>query len=137
MSHDLAVWEGERPSDDAAATRIFEQLYSKYIEDEWQTAPTPRLAAYVEALLQRWVDLTEDDEEDVSPFAAGPVRDETSGPIIYFAMSYSRSGEVSADAARLAAEHGLVCFDPQLSRLLPMLDEWVSDKLGDDRDGRW
>jgi hypothetical protein len=122
VSYDLAVWEGEPPADDAVAGRVFEQLYSKYLEDEWQTVPTPRISAYVDALLERWVDLDEDDEEGLSPFAAGPVREEASGPIIYFAMSYSRAEEVSAGAAQLAAERGLVCFDPRLGRLRPTPD---------------
>ncbi len=72
MNYDLAVWEGEPPTDDAVTGLVFEQLYSKYLKGEWQTAPTPRISAYVDALLQRWVDLTEDDEENLSPFAAGP-----------------------------------------------------------------
>ncbi|MFB9240005.1 hypothetical protein ACFFWC_31520 [Plantactinospora siamensis] len=38
------MWEGEQPVDDAAAALVFEHLYSKYLEDEWQTAPTPRIA---------------------------------------------------------------------------------------------
>jgi hypothetical protein len=116
------VWEGEPPADDAVAGLVFEQLYSKYLEER-QTPPTPRMSGYVDALLHRWVDLTEDDEEDLSPFAAGPVRDEASGPIIYFALSYSRAEEVSTGAAQLAAERGLVCFDPQLGCLRPTPDD--------------
>jgi hypothetical protein len=123
VSYDLAVWEGDRPADDVAAGETFEQLYSRYLDKEWQTPATPRLAAYVEALLDRWVDLTADDDEDLSPFAAGPVRDEASGRLIYFAMSYSRARVVSASAAVLAAEHGLVCFDPQYGRLRPTAED--------------
>jgi hypothetical protein len=38
-------------------------------------------------------------------------------------MVYSRCEEVSAGAARISAEHGLVCFDPQHSVLRPTPDE--------------
>ncbi|MFG1915864.1 hypothetical protein [Micromonospora sp. NPDC048898] len=48
---------------------------------------------------------------------------EASGPFVYFPMVYSRCAEVSAGAARIAAEHGLVCFDPQLGVLRPAPDE--------------
>ncbi|WP_446216196.1 hypothetical protein [Micromonospora sp. IBHARD004] len=122
MSYDLAVWEGDRPANDAQAETVFEQLYSTFIEDEYPTPPTPRIQAYVQALLTRWGDLT-DDDEDQSPWSAGLSIDSASGPFIYFAMVFSRAREVSAGAARIAAEHGLVCFDPQLRRLRPAPDE--------------
>jgi hypothetical protein len=76
----------------------------------------------VEALLARWIDITED-EDDVSPRSDGPLIDNASGPIIYFAMRYSMAEEVSAAAARMAADRGLVCFDPQWDCLRPTVDE--------------
>ena len=122
MSYDLAVWEGDCPADDAGAAYLFEQLYEKYLEGEHTVSPTPRIRAYVEALLDRWVDLTEE-TDDVSPWSTGGLMDNASGPIVYLAMVYSRSAEVSAAASRMAAEHGLVCFDPQSARLRPTADE--------------
>ncbi|ROT31762.1 hypothetical protein [Micromonospora sp. HM5-17] len=121
MSYDLAVWEGDRPADNAAALTTFEALYERYVTNG-QIPPTPRIRAYVEALLERWIDLTEDDDER-SPWATGPLIKEASGPFIYFPMVYSRREEVSAGAARIAAEHGLVCFDPQLGLLRPAPEE--------------
>ncbi|GIF23794.1 hypothetical protein BJ973_004404 [Actinoplanes tereljensis] len=117
MSYDLAVWEGERPAD-IDAGEAFEQLYRQFIESSETTPPTPAMREYVAALLARWVDLTED-EDDSSPWSAGPLINEASGPIIYFAMRYSMADEVSAIAARMAADRGLVCFDPQQNRLRP------------------
>ncbi|MFJ1610751.1 hypothetical protein ACIOHS_46755 [Streptomyces sp. NPDC088253] len=32
MSYDLAVWEGERPADDKAAGRVFNDLYDRYLD---------------------------------------------------------------------------------------------------------
>ncbi|TDC39898.1 hypothetical protein E1211_02585 [Micromonospora sp. 15K316] len=122
MSYDLAVWEGDRPADNAAALADFKALYERYLGGG-QIPPTPRIRAYVEALLGRWVDLTEDDGEERSPWSTGPLIKEASGPIIYFPMVFSRCEEVSAGAARIAAEHGLVCFDPQLGLLRPAPEE--------------
>ncbi|RKN22123.1 hypothetical protein D7147_05245 [Micromonospora musae] len=119
MSYDLAVWEGDRPADNAVALATLKALRERYT-GEGRTPATPRIQAYVEALLERWIDLTEDER---SPWSTGPLIREASGPIVYFPMVYSRCEEVSAGAARIAAEHGLVCFDPQLGLLRPAPEE--------------
>lgn len=117
MSYDIAVWEGDEPSDDRAAEATFNDLYARFIQMGTQLPATPRIAAFIDALLEHWVDLTEEDHENQSPFATGPIRNEASGPMIYLPLSYSRCESVSASAATLAAEHQLVCFDPQQGRL--------------------
>ncbi|MCW3838639.1 hypothetical protein ONA70_00805 [Micromonospora yasonensis] len=122
MSYDLAVWEGDRPPDNAAALTTFKALYERYV-GKGAIPPTPRIRTYVEALLEQWIDLTEDDDDERSPWSTGPLIKEASGPFIYFPMVYSRCNEVSAGAARIAAEHGLVCFDPQLGLLRPAPEE--------------
>ncbi|MEG3632927.1 hypothetical protein [Micromonospora palythoicola] len=121
MSYDLAVWEGDRPVDNAAALATFEALHERFV-GKGGFPPTPRIRAYVDALLERWIDLTEDEHDD-SPWSTGPLIGEASGPFIYFPMVYSRCTEVSAGAARIAAERGLVCFDPQLGLLRPAPEE--------------
>lgn len=118
MSYDLAVWEGDKPADNAIAGEVFTQLYDRYIDTDEESPPSPRIAEYVAALLARWVDLTED-EEDTSPWSTGPLIDEAAGPLIYFPMRYSMAEEASAYAAELAASMGLVCFDPQAGGLRP------------------
>jgi hypothetical protein len=118
MSYDLAVWEGERPADDKTAGRVFSDLYDRYIDGEVEEPPSERIAAYVAALLERWGDITED-EEDTSPWATGPLIDEASGPLIYFAMRWSVAEEASAYAAAVAESMGLFCFDVQQDRLRP------------------
>ncbi|MFD5717173.1 hypothetical protein [Streptomyces sp. NPDC127036] len=115
MSYDLAVWEGERPADDKAAGRVFDGLYDRYLDGEPEP-PSERIKAYVAALLERWCDITEDDEE-TSPWSIGPLIDSASNPLIYFGMSWSMAEEASAYAATLAASMGLVCFDVQQDRL--------------------
>jgi hypothetical protein len=121
MSYDLAVWEGSRPLD-AEGGEAFERLYRDYLESDVEVPPTQAIRDYVMALLARWVDLTED-EDDSSPWSDGPLINNASGPIIYFAMRFSMADEVSAAAARMAAERGLVCFDPQWNRIRPTTDE--------------
>ncbi|WP_329201447.1 MULTISPECIES: hypothetical protein [unclassified Streptomyces] len=118
MSYDLAVWEGERPADDMTAGRIFNELYDLYIDAELDEPPSERIAAYVAALLERWCDITEDDE-DTSPWSTGPLIGEARGPLIYFPMRWSMAEKASAYAAAVADSMGLVCFDVQQDRLRP------------------
>ncbi|MFC9426776.1 hypothetical protein [Streptomyces sp. NPDC056987] len=118
MSYDLAVWEGERPADDKTAGQVFSDLYDCYIDGEVEEPPTGRIAVYVAALLERWCDLTEDDE-DTSPWSAGPLMDCAGGRLVYFAMRWSMAEEASAYAAAVAESMGLVCFDVQQDRLRP------------------
>ena len=80
--------------------------------------PSPAIRAYVEALLRRWPDITDDADED-SPWADGPLMANAAGDAIYFSMVWSRAEEASAFASRLAEEHGLVCYDPQSETLRP------------------
>lgn len=117
MSYDLAVWEGERPADDKTAVLVFNDLYDRLIENETGELPTERIRDYVAGLLDRWGDLTGDD--DTSPWSTGPLIGSARGPLIYFAMRWSMAEEASAFAADLARSMGLVCFDPQLNELRP------------------
>ena len=97
MSFDLAVWEGPRPATDAEAADVHERLMERFESDESQP-PTPAIVSYVAALTARWPDIDAPGGED-SP--------------------WSRAEEVAEVASRIAAEHGLVCFDPQSEQLLP------------------
>jgi hypothetical protein len=112
-SYDLAVWVGIRPSDDRAAGNMFESLFDRYLESGDIAQPADRIRAYVAALVQRYPDTG-----NSSPWSCTPV-DEGAGPIVYLTMAWSRCEEVSAWAAQLAAQHDLVCYDPQMGRLRP------------------
>lgn len=118
MSYDLAVWEGDAPVSDAAAQAHYERLMAE-MEANFQAPPPPtaRIEAYVAALLQRWPDIS--DADDDSPWATAPLLGEAFGGAIYFPMVWSRAEEASDFAARVAEEHGLVCFDPQTQQLGP------------------
>lgn len=101
MSYDLAVWGGERPADDKTAGRVFDVLYDRYLDGEVVGPPSERIAGYVAALLERWCDITED-EEETSPWSVGPLIESASGPLMYFGMGWSRAEEASAYSADLA-----------------------------------
>jgi len=116
VSYDLAVWEGDRPADDAAAAAEFRALYARFVEPGETVEPTARIAAYVAALLDRYPDIDSEAGDD-SPWSSAPLLGEASGPLLYFPMVWSRCDEVSAWAAELAGQHGLNCYDPQLDRL--------------------
>jgi hypothetical protein len=117
VSYDLAVWEGDRPADDAATGNEFARLYKSYLNGSG-VPPTPRVAAYVQALLDRYPDIGTRKGRH-SPWSTAPLIGEAAGPVVYVPMVYSRCEEVSAWAAQLAHEHGLVCYDPQLEQLRP------------------
>lgn len=124
MSYDLAVWEGDRPANDFAAGAEFERLYDRYMGSDAPLAPTARVAAYVEALLARYPDLTTEAGEE-SPWSDGPLINDARGPLLYFPMAWSRCEEASEWAAHLAEEHGLNCYDPQWKQLrTPFRESW-------------
>lgn len=89
------------PADDKIAGQVFSDLYDRYTDSEEEEPPSERIAAYVAVLLERWCDLTEDDE-DPSPWSTGPLIGEASGPLIYFPMRWSMAEEASACAAAVA-----------------------------------
>lgn len=117
MSYDLAVWEGDRPADDETASQEYRRLYDRYIGSQGLQPPTPRIAAYVRALPDRYPDDTPEEED--SPWAGGPLIRCASGAFLYFPMVYSQCDEASARAAQISQGHGLVCFDPQIGQLRP------------------
>lgn len=120
MSIDLAVWEGPEPVSDDEAVHSFEELYGRHVEAEDDTPPTERIAAYVGALLDRYPDVTEldDDVVDDSPWADGPLINDAIGPFMYFSMVTNEAAEDAwAHAVSTARSAGLVGFDPQSGAL--------------------
>ena len=39
--------------------------------------------------------------------------------MVYFTIPFNRAEEVSAAAAHMAADHGLICYDPQWEHVRP------------------
>ena len=122
MSYDLAVWEGDRPANDDAATEFYDEqigpVVEEYVPGVSDAPPTPRIRAYIEALLERWPD--EDPEaEEPSPWGTNSLVDDASGWFVYLTLSWSMAEEASAFAADIARQHGLICYDPQRECLRP------------------
>ena len=116
MSYDLAVWEGDRPADDAAAAAEFERLYNRYVDSGEGAPPTPKIASYVQALQDRCPDGGTEDGTD-RPWTTGSLLNDACGPLIYFPIGWSRHDEVLGWAVQLAEDRGLHCFDPQRNQL--------------------
>jgi hypothetical protein len=117
MSYDLAVWEGDRPADDEDGAKFYREHIVPRLESYdpgTPIPPTPRIRAYVQALLEHWPDLSEDLN---GPWQVSPLMSSAIGSFIYFPMAWSMADEASAFAAEVARQHGLVCYDPQQERL--------------------
>jgi hypothetical protein len=70
--------------------------------------PVAENRAFARAFLDRYPDIDAVAGEN-SPWSSAPLIGEASGPLMYFPMVWSGCEEVSAWAAQLAYEHGLVC----------------------------
>ena len=116
MSYDLVVWVGKRPADSSEADEQYEEFMDLLDGGADNTPPNPRLVAYCQALLRRWPEL--DDAGD-SPWVVSPLIADAVGDVFPFGIESERAEEVAAYAARLAAEHGLVCYDPQEGGVRP------------------
>ena len=117
MSIDLAVWEGARPDSEKDALQMYESLYELYIDTDTPTPPSPAIAAYVAALLERYPDLTDDSGDDC-PWSDGPLIDNASGPFLYFGFVRNAAlDEAWTHAIDTARSMGLIAFDPQSERL--------------------
>lgn len=116
MSYDFAIWEGDAPTGPHAATATYEELVARYLDtDDDLTAPTARIEAYAEALAAQFPD---HESEDTPWSSGGPIGAGT-GPILYISVGYSHADQVGPVAERLAAEHGLVFFNPQTAPAAP------------------
>jgi hypothetical protein len=117
---DIAVWEGPTPTSDDEAAKTFEELYDRYIESDADAPPSQRITEYVRALLERYPDLDEldDDAVDDSPWADSPLMGNARGPFIYFSLvANEAANEAWQHAVTTARAMGLVCFDPQSGTL--------------------
>lgn len=116
MSYDIAVIDGDPPSDHKAGLAQYLSLMN-LLETDSPPAPTERVLAFAKALALRWPAETDDEFED-SPWAGWPLEDDVVGSILYTGVRFSAADEVIPQIAVMAAEHGLVCFDPQSERVL-------------------
>lgn len=94
-------------TDDAA--RIFEELESSVSEED---PPTDAIRGYVEEMLARWPDITEDDGED-SPWGDGPLIGNASGPLLVFSLVSSSLNESLPYCSEVARRRGIVLYDQE------------------------
>ena len=112
VSYDVAVWVGERPANDDAAAEEFEARADASEDDE--TPPGRRIRAYVDALLERF---PEGSDEGV--WAVEPLLEEVGGDFLYLNLIVADDlDDVVGHAGELAQRHGLVAYDPQRECLL-------------------
>jgi hypothetical protein len=112
MSYDVAVWVGRRPTDDVEA----EGEYVRRLEeiDDEAGPPTPAMTAFLDELV---TEVAHHPSSGHSPWA-GPPLDDAAGDMAVLTLTPEGARVVPALCARIAAQHGLVCFDPQAGRLL-------------------
>lgn len=110
MSFDLAVWyERTTPTADKAYRKYRRLCRGATI----LFAARPNVAAFCDELLDLYPPL-EDSDADSSPtgwvWAVSPAR---SNRAVVLCISWSRAHEVAHFVQTLAAQHGLMCYDPQ------------------------
>jgi len=109
MSWVLVAWDGPVPTSTDDAARIFEELESSVSEED---PPTDALRGYVEEMLARWPDITEDDGED-SPWGDGPLIGNASGPLLVFSLVSSSLNESLPYCSEVARRRGIVLYDQE------------------------
>ena len=80
--------------------------------------PTPGIRRFVDEALARYPELAEDSGPGC-PWASAPLIEEAFGDFIYFPMTFSGAEYARDVIAEVAHTRGLVCYDPQVERLLP------------------
>ena len=134
MSYDLAVWEGPPPGSDEEGAAEYERRMDemeRLLDAGDETPdPTPGIRAFVSAALERYPELDEDSGPEC-PWASAPLLGEAMGELIYFPMTFSGAAYARDVVAGIAHDHGLVCFDPQIERLLPAADALSASVIED------
>jgi len=140
MSYDLAVWIGPKPSSAAEADTEFARRMDA-MEEALENGgaaepPAPAIRAFVEAALARYPEL-DDESGDDCPWASSPLIGEADGDLIYFSLTFSGAEYARDELASIASSLGLVCYDPQIERMLPdsaatpatEIRSWAEDAL--------
>lgn len=116
MSFDLGVFYTKTPLTDEEATKRYiaycgEEDFSKYVE------PSPAITKFVEELTSKYpqIDDVAEDKLDDCPWS---IAFDISEGHVLIAMRFSMAKEASDLIIELAYKHGLVCFDPQSSKIV-------------------
>ena len=111
MSFDLFLWGSPQPATAEKAERICHELAA---ENTSSVSSDARVQGFAQELLQRFPALESltGEELEASPWSMTPWVTDSH---VIMTISWSRAQEVAKFVLALAAERGLVCFDPQAS----------------------
>ncbi|HEV8146058.1 MAG TPA: hypothetical protein VGP79_06750 [Bryobacteraceae bacterium] len=112
MSFDLGVWQGDTALSDKEAAKLYVELC------EGKRIPTehPAVEAFYRELCSIYpeIDTLPADEVDNCPWS---IAHDRSGSHVLMCMVWSRAEDVAAVVMDLAVKHGLICFDPQATKV--------------------
>jgi hypothetical protein len=113
VSFDLYVWHQAQPLTADRAARIYHQLAQGKADT---VLPGPEISAFHRDLTTRFPDLERLDDEglDSSPWAMSPTVEPSH---VITMIGWSRAQEMTAVIVELAAQHGLICFNPQVGQV--------------------
>jgi hypothetical protein len=116
MSFDLGVFYTEKPHSDEEATRRYvsyceEEDLSPYIE------PSEKVASFLKELTEQYPQIDDWPEKDLDNCPWSIAFDVSEGHIL-MPMVFSRAKEMYTVIVSLAEKHGLVCVDPQSSKIV-------------------
>ena len=112
MSFDLGVWYPDRPLTPAQAGERYERLCAGEVRE---VAPSPSIDAFYAALVARHPELDDVPEDRLDDAAYCPwsaALDRSPGHVITCCV-WSQAEAVRELVGALAADHGLVLYDPQ------------------------
>jgi len=113
MSFDLGVWCSDEPLTDEDAG----DLYVNLCEQKWiPIGENAAVDAFYKELPNRYPEIDTVPEEGLEncPWSCAHNRSELH---VLIAMTWSSSAEIAPVVLALAAKHGLVCYDPQESKV--------------------
>lgn len=114
MTANLYCWMPSLDLDPEASD--FQDKLGALLEEEAPPAPSPRLVAFVEALLTRYPDLTETED---TVWAMGPLVRCIVGKFIDLPMTWSRCVEAVPFITETALKHGLHSYEPHGGSFIP------------------
>lgn len=109
MSFDLIAWAHDGRLKPDAAQEIYESLALEKI----QLPADPRVTSFVADLINQFPDVNEDSEDD----CVWTDELEISPGHCLMHIQWSHTEAVMEVVRRLVRQHGLICYDPQSSRV--------------------
>jgi hypothetical protein len=113
VSYDLVVWRGPRPNDAVEAARFYE-AHMRAVEDG-EAPPSRAIQSFLDEVTDR---IPAERDPLVGSAWAGSAWDDAVGDVAILTFRPDRAGVVLDVCGRVAAEHGLVCYDPQTGSLV-------------------